>query len=135
MSNLNEKETRKITNYFNRVYKNDNTISYAWYNTDTFKLSAKGIEELRNYIQKHPYIKDIFVVNNIEQTRPQRTWCGDMPEWFRPTSPCHYFQNTDVDNSFVFIIYNKNFTEDEILNAFKCFPENVEIVRIKEEEK
>ena len=130
--NKEEKETKKITNYFNRVYKNDNTISYAWYNTDTFKLSAKGIKELEEYHKKRPYIRDIFVVNNIEQTRPQRTG-GDMPEWFRPTSPVHSFHDVDVDNSFIFIVYNKDFTEKEILEAFKCFPKKVDIIRINEE--
>lgn len=128
MSNK-EKETKKITNYFNRVYKNDNTISYAWYNTDNFKLSGKGIKELEEYHKKRPYIRDIFVVNNIEQTRPQRTG-GDMPEGFRPTSPVHRFHDVDVDNSFIFIVYNKDFAEKEMLEAFKCFPKKVNIIRI-----
>ena len=124
------KETSNARRHFSRNYKSEDPVSYSWYNTEYYKLTDKGIQELKDYIVKRPYIREIVAVNNVEVTRPQRTW-GDMPEWFRPAGWCNSFDENNHDNSFIFIIYNKDYKEADIIEAFKSFPESAEIYYIR----
>lgn len=124
------KETTNIRKYFTRSYNRDKEISYSWYNTEYFSITKKGIEQLKDYIVKRSYIREIIVVNNVEVTRPQRTW-GDMPEWFRPASAFHCFDSQNHENSFVMIIYDKCYQEEEIQEAFKSFPKTAQVIFIK----
>ncbi len=124
------KETSNARRYFSRNYKSDDPVPYSWYNTEYYKLTDKGRQELKDYIVQRPYIREIIVVSNVEVTRPQRTW-GDMPEWFRPASAFRYFDGNNHSNSFIFIIYDKDYEEADILEAFKSFPDNAEINYIR----
>ncbi len=124
-------ETTNARRYFSKNYNQDNTIHYIWYNTEYYKLTEKGRQELKDYILKRPYIREIIVVNNIEVTRPQRTW-GSMPEWFRPASWCNTFDGNNHNNCFIFILYDKDYEEADILEAFKSFPETTDIYYIRE---
>ena len=124
-------ETTNARKYFSRNYNQDNTIPYSWYNTQYYKLTEKGKQELKEYILKRPYIREIVVVDNIEVTRPQRTW-GSMPEWFRPEGWCNSFDYNNHSNSFIFILYDKEYLEEDIIEAFKSFPETTDIYYIRE---
>lgn len=130
------KETTNIRKYFSQIYNKDNTVPFAWFNTQYKELTKKGINELQEYTNKD-FVRELIVVSGIEMTRPQRT-CGDMPEWFRPASEVHSFNENYHSNSFIFIIYNskwgKNIKEEEIKEAIKSFPKHAKIIRIKEEE-
>lgn len=128
------KETSKVRRYLTKVFNEDNTVPYAWYNTEYYKLSKNGIEELEKYIQDKEFIRYIVIATGIEVARPQRTW-GDMPEWFRPASAFNHFDGNVHANSFVFAIYDsewgRNITEYEIQEAVKSFPENTKIRILK----
>ena len=82
--------TSNIKTFFTRTHNKDNTTPYAWYNTQYKKLNEEQINKLKEYCFNKKFIRCLFVVNNIEETRPQRTW-GSMPEWFRPNSMFHSF--------------------------------------------
>lgn len=130
------KETTNIRKYFTKIFNKDNSVPYAWFNTQYKELTEKGINELKEYVNKD-FVREIIVVSGIEVARPQRTM-GDMPEWFRPVTIIHYFSDIYHSNSFVFIIYNsewgKNIEEEEIKESIKSFPKQAKIIRIKEEE-
>ena len=125
------KETTNIRRYFTKIYNQDNTTPFAWYNTEHKKLSETGIDELKMYFVVKDFIKEIIIVHNIETARPQRTW-GDFPERFRPASMYHRFDGQPHDNSFVLVIYkNTNYEEADIQESLKSFPSIAEIIRIK----
>lgn len=122
--------TSNIKSFFTKTYNKDDTTPYAWYNTQYKKLNEEQINKLKEYCFNKKFIRCLFIVNNIEETRPQRTW-GSMPEWFRPNSMFHSFHNSPVDNSFIFIIYNNelgnSITYDEVEEALKSFPDKCNI--------
>lgn len=130
------KETIKARKYLTKVFNKDNTVPFAWYNTESYKLSKNGIEELERYIKDKEFIRYIIIASGIEVARPQRTW-GNMPEWFRPASICHNFNRVNHSNTFIFTIYEsewgRDITEDEIREAVKSFPKNAEICILKKE--
>jgi hypothetical protein len=132
------KETINVRRYLTKVFNKDNTVPFAWYNTEFYKLSKNGIEELERYIKDKEFIRYIIIASEIEVTRPQRTW-GDMPEWFRPASICNHFDENNYSNTFIFSIYESewggNITEDEIREAVKSFPKNAEIYILKKKGK
>lgn len=121
--------TSNIKSFFTKTYNKDDTTPYAWYNTQYKKLNEEQINKLKEYCFNKKFIRCLFIVNNIEETRPQRTW-GSMPEWFRPNSMFHSFHNSPVDNSFVFVIYYTDWTDyttNEILNSIESFPNKCKI--------
>ena len=125
------KETTNMRRYFTKIYNQDNTTPFAWYNTQYKKLSEEGIYELKKYFISNNFIKEIIVVHNIEVARPQRTW-GSFPEWFRPASIYHSFDGQPHDNSFVLAIYNElDYEEAEIQESIKSFSNTAEIIRIR----
>lgn len=106
-----KKETTEIKRFFTRVWNSDNTVPFAWINTEYKKLSEQGRKDLQEYIEDKGFIRMLIIVDNIEITRPQRT-CGDMPEWFRPASAQHSFNDYDIDNTFIFAIYKSDYGND-----------------------
>lgn len=123
--------TSNIKTFFTKTYNEENTTPYAWYNTQYKKLNEDQINKLKKYCFNKKFIRCLFIVNNIEETRPQRTW-GSMPEWFRPNSMFHSFHNSPVDNSFVFAIYYTAetwtyYTAEKILNSIESFPDKCEV--------
>ncbi len=130
------KETTNIKRYFTKIYNKDDTVPFAWYNTEYKELTEKGIKELKEYSKKE-FIRKLIIVNGIEMSRPQRTF-ADMPEWFRPISINHHFDGEYHNNSFIFIIYNsewgKNIEDQEIQEAVKSFPKDTKIIKIEKGE-
>lgn len=125
------KETTKMRRYFTKIYNQDNTTPFAWYNTQYKKLSEEGIYELKEYFYFNQFIKEIIIIHNIEVARPQRTW-GSFPEWFRPASIYNIFDGQPHDNSFVLVIYNElDYKEADIQEALKSFPNTAETIRIR----
>ena len=129
-----KKETTEIKRFLTKTWNEDNDISYAWINTEYKKLSEQGRKDLQQYIESKGFIRMLIVVDNIEVTRPQRT-CGDMPEWFRPASAQHSFNDYDIDNTFIFAIYKSNYGNDikdgEIDYALNSLPEKSTIYFLK----
>lgn len=129
-----KKETTEIKRFLTRIWNSDNTVPFAWINTRYKKLSEQGRKDLQEYIEDKGFIRMLIIVDNIEITRPQRTW-GDMPEWFRPASECHSFNNYDIDNTFIFAIYKSDYGNDikdeEIDYALNSFPEKSTIYFLK----
>ena len=127
------KNTFKIKYFLTKTYNEDNTVPFAWINTEHYILNKEDIFDLLKYVQKKQFINQIFIVNNIEVTRPQRTW-GTMPDWFRPTSWYNTFDDNHHTNSFIFAIYNNEWgneiLEVEIKNSLESFPKKCKIVRI-----
>lgn len=127
----------KIKQFFTKTYNKDDTVPFAWYNTEFKMLKDEEIEQLMEYANKKEFIKEIIIVSGIEVARPQRTW-GDMPEWFRPASCFHNFDGNYHDNSFIFIIYNSDWgrkiRQEEILEALNSFPKHATIIRKTNEE-
>lgn len=129
-----KKETTEIKRFLTKTWNEDNGISYAWINTEYKKLSEQGRKDLQQYVESKGFIRMLIVVDNIEVTRPQRT-CGDMPEWFRPASAQHSFNDYDIDNTFIFAIYKSNYGNDikdgEIDYALNSLPEKSTIYFLK----
>lgn len=129
-----KKETTEIKRFFTRVWNSDNTVPFAWINTEYKKLSEQGRKDLQEYIEDKGFIRMLIIVDNIEITRPQRTW-GDMPEWFRPASAQHSFNDYDIDNTFIFAIYKSDYGNDikdeEIDYALNSLPEKSTIYFLK----
>lgn len=131
-----KKETTEIKRFLTRIWNIDNTVPFAWINTRYKKLSEQGRKDLQKYIEDKGFIRMLIIVDNIEITRPQRTW-GDMPEWFRPASEWHSFNNYDIDNTFIFAIYKSDYGNDikdeEINYALNSFPEKSTIYLLEQE--
>ena len=131
-----KKETTEIKRFLTRIWNSDNTVPFAWINTRYKKLSEQGRKDLQKYIEDKGFIRMLIIVDNIEITRPQRTW-GDMPEWFRPASEWHSFNNCDIDNTFIFAIYKSDYGNDikdeEIDYALNSFPEKSTIYLLEQE--
>lgn len=131
-----KKETTEIKRFLTRIWNIDNTVPFAWINTRYKKLSEQGRKDLQKYIEDKDFIRMLIIVDNIEITRPQRTW-GDMPEWFRPASEWHSFNNCDMDNTFIFAIYKSDYGNDikdeEIDDALNSFPEKSTIYLLEQE--
>lgn len=129
-----KKETTEIKLFFTRVWNSDNTVPFAWINTRYKKLSEQGRKDLQKYIEDKGFIRMLIIVDNIEITIPQRTW-GDMPEWFRPASAQHSFNDYDIDNTFIFAIYKSDYGNDikneEIDYALNSLPEKSTIYFLK----
>lgn len=129
-----KKETTEIKRFFTRVWNSDNTVPFAWINTEYKKLSEQGRKDLQEYIEDKGFIRMLIIVDNIEITRPQRTY-GDMPEWFRPASAQHSFNDYDIDNTFIFAIYKSDYGNDikneEIDYALNSLPEKSTIYFLK----
>lgn len=127
-------KTFEAKQFFTKTYKKDDTVPFAWFNTEYKALTEQEIQEMKEYILKKEFIKEMIIVSGIEVARPQRTW-GDMPEWFRPASWFNHFDNCYHDNSFIFVIYNsdwgKDIKEEEIEEAFKSFPNHAKTIRIE----
>ena len=117
--------TSNIKRFFTKSYNEDNSIPYAWYNIQYFILSKEQKQKLCDYVIKNKFVRYLFIVNNIEETRPQRTW-GSTPEWFRPNSMWKYFNDVNSCNSFIFVVYNTSWGNDikveQIKKAIKSFP-------------
>lgn len=131
-----KKETTEIKRFLTRIWNSDNTVPFAWINTRYKKLSEQGRKDLQKYIEDKGFIRMLIIVDNIEITRPQRTW-GDMPEWFRPASAQHSFNDYDIDNTFIFAIYKSDYGNDikdeEIDYALNSFPEKSTIYLLEQE--
>ena len=129
-----KKETTEIKRFLTKTWNEDNDISYAWINTEYKKLSEQGRKDLQQYVESKGFIRMLIVVDNIEVTRPQRT-CGNMPEWFRPASAQHSFNDYDIDNTFIFAIYKSNYgnniKDGEIDYALNSLPDKSTIYFLK----
>lgn len=125
-------ETLSIKRFLTRTFNKDNTIPYAWINTEYYTLREEGIKTLKEYFNKSDFIRYMIIVNNIEVTRPQRTM-GDMPEWFRPAGVQHCFDGGKHYNCFVFAVYGKDITKGEIEKAIKSFPDSSEVIFLNKE--
>lgn len=129
----------KIKKWITKCFNEDNTIPFCWYNTENYNFKNEDLEEvteeIKDYMNRKGFIREIIIVPGIELTRPQRTW-GDMPEWFRPAGPCHSFDDMQHRNTFIFAIYNsewgKEIKEEEIAEAVKSFS-NYTVYRFKKE--
>ncbi len=91
------------------------------------------INELQRYVNKRG-IKYLFLVDNIEEARPQRT--GGEPEFYRPTSEMRVFsKHPDHNNTFAIAFWGKSWGEDwklnDILEGMKDFPDYAEIIRLE----
>ena len=129
-------KTFKPKQFFTKTYKKDNTVPFAWFNTEYKALTEQEIKEMEEYMLKKDFIRKMIIVNGVEVARPQRTW-GSMPEWFRPASCFNSFDNYYHDNSFIFVIYNskcgKEIKEVDIKESLKSFPKHAMITRLKKE--
>lgn len=123
--------TSNIKSFFTKTYNKDNSVPYAWYNTQYCILNKEQKQKLYNYLIENDYIKYMFIADNVEVTRPQRTW-GNTPEWFRPASMWHDFHNAPVSNSFIFIIYNNEWGDDikvsKLKKAIRSFPNKCNVI-------
>lgn len=124
--------TSNIKTFFTRCYNEDDSIPYAWYNTQYCLLTKEQKQKLFSYLVKNDFIKYMFIVDNIEVVRPQRTW-GNTPEWFRPASMWHTFHNIPVNNSFIFLMYNNEWGNDIKVAKLKkaiidSFPNKCDII-------
>lgn len=132
------KETTKLRRFIsnsitkNKISDNELEISHCWFNTNK-TVTDNGICELKEYIDKNKYIKSIIIVNNVEITRPQRTW-GDLPEWIRPDSMFNRFDKYNYDNSFILIIFD-NYEQKELEYLIKSIPDKSTYEIINKEEK
>lgn len=127
------KHTFKIKHFLTRTHNEDDTIPFAWINTEYYLLNKQDIYDLDKYIHKKGFIKELIIVNNVEVARPQRTWFT-MPDWFRPASMFHSFNEMDINNTFVFAIYDNEWgndiMEEEVQTSIESFPKKSEIMRI-----
>lgn len=127
-------KTFKPKQFFTKTYKKDNTVPFAWFNTEYKALTEQEIKEMEEYMLKKDFVRKMIIVNGVEVARPQRTW-GSMPEWFRPASCINSFDNYYHDNSFIFVIYNskwgKEIKEVDIKESLKSFPKHAMITRLK----
>lgn len=124
--------TSNIKAFFTKTYNKDDSVPYAWYNTEYCILTEEQKQKLFSYLVKNDFIKYMFIVDNIEVARPQRTW-GNTPEWFRPASMWHDFHNTPVNNSFIFLVYNNEWGNDIKVTKLKkaiidSFPNKCDII-------
>ena len=98
--------TSNIKTFFTKTYNKDDSVPYAWYNTEYCVLTLEQKQKLYNYLIKNDFIKYMFIVDNIEVARPQRTW-GDTPEWFRPASMWHTLR---INIIYPLFFFEKSFT-------------------------
>ncbi len=124
------KETTKLRRYISNVitqakksqyFKEDELdVSHCWFNT--YKtLTESGINEIKDYVNKNPYVHSILLVHNVESTRPQRTW-GGLPEWIRPDSMFNSFDNHNHDNTFVLILFEE-YPDEEMQLLISSLPQ------------
>ncbi len=135
------KETTKLRRYISSTitaakkseYFKDGEldIGHCWFNT--YKtLTEAGIKEIKDYMHTNSYIHSILVINNIESTRPQRTW-GSLPEWIRPDSMFNSFDNYNHDNTFVLVIFDE-YSNEEIELLLSSIPKKGTYELINKEE-
>ena len=109
--------------------------NFCWYNMWP-KIDVEDntvIEDLQAYVNKKN-IKYMFVVSNIEETRPQRT--GEEPEFYRPSSEMRVFSKCEEhNNTFVIAFWGKCWGEDwnldKILEGMEDFPAYAKTIRLE----
>lgn len=125
------KRISNIKRFFTKVYNKEDTTPFAWYNTEYYNLSKEEINDMNCYYMNKNFIRCMVIVDNIEVTRPQRTW-GTMPEWFRPNSMINTFDGYNHINCFIFVIYTsewgQSITLEEIQKSLESFPKTSKIL-------
>lgn len=109
--------------------------NFCWYNLwpKVDVTDQAVIDDLQKYVDKR-HIKYMFIVSNVEESRPQRT--GEEPEFYRPASCMRVFSRcSDHNNTFVIAFWGNCWGEpwnlERILEGMKDFPEYAEIVRLE----
>ena len=46
-----EQKTKKIKQFFTRTYNKDNTVPFAWFNTEYYLLEEEDMLQLHNYMK------------------------------------------------------------------------------------
>lgn len=126
---------RAVKQFITRNINMEPDGNFCWINIWP-KIDLKDetvIKDLQDYVNKKN-IKYMFVVNNVEESRPQRT--GQEPEFYRPCSMMRVFSKcTDHNNSFFIAFWGQSWGEDwnldKILEGMEDFPDYAEIVRLE----
>lgn len=73
--------------------------SFGWCNVGK-ELTEQEIGRIKSYLEKKKEHRFFFIINGVNQLRPQRTY-GGLPEWVRSNSAYHAIYHDA--NAFVFV--------------------------------
>lgn len=128
------KSTTKVRKFITKCI-NKKEGWFCWIN-DYSLITPDGFRELTDYVSSHSEIRDLIIVNNVEMTRPQRTW-GSLPAWFRPASEYNSFNEHNHNSYFVFVTWNDgsgkwcDYNEDDLKELLESLPTKSQIMVIK----
>lgn len=132
-----QRTVKGLKSFITRCINQEPDGNFCYYNMWP-RLNIKDEEvlaDLQKYVNKK-HIKYLFIVDNVEEARPQRT--GEEPEFYRPITYMRVFsKNPYQSNTFVIAFWGTSWGDewqlDKILEGLKDFPEYSTIIRLEEE--
>ena len=133
---MNKNKIIRLKKFITRCINEEPNGNFCYYNIN-LKLDINNeeiIKNLQDYVNKK-HIKYLFIVDNVEEARPQRT--GKEPSFYRPTSYMNIFSKNEFqNNTFIIAFWGKSWGDEwklnEIMEGMKCFPKYSNIIKLEE---